>query len=175
MMVSHPVHVPAWQGAYSLGATEGVYSELVRRADAVLRSGRPVVLDASFARRRYRAEARKLAERHGVPFRFVECRATPAALEERLRQRAEQPGVSDGRLEILADFAARWQPVEELAEGEVQIVDTTQPIELNLEAIEQQLAIGRWDWPSEFTGIVGKGPTPRRGVGLPVGDSRTAP
>src|SRR5207245_342793 len=65
----------AWSGAYADDVTERVYGELFRRARAVLSSGRPVVLDASFRSRALRDEARALAREHHVPFYFVECRA----------------------------------------------------------------------------------------------------
>ncbi|MFW6086916.1 MAG: AAA family ATPase, partial [Myxococcota bacterium] len=67
----------AFQGAYAEGRTEAVYAEVLRRAEVVLRSGRPVILDASFRRRGFRAQARDLAHRCAVPFRFVECRVVP--------------------------------------------------------------------------------------------------
>ena len=119
------VHVPAWQGPYAPEVTERVYEEMLRRGSAVLESGRPVVLDASFRSRRHRAAARKLAARHGVAFRFVECRAAPEVLKERLRRRAREAGVSDGRLEILDEFLSGWEPVDELSETEHLVLDTT--------------------------------------------------
>jgi len=57
--------------------------EIRRRAAAVLSSGRPVVLDASFRCRRQRQAARRLAAAHRVPFDFVECRAELGALRQR--------------------------------------------------------------------------------------------
>ncbi len=141
-----PVHVPVWAGPYSPGVTEEVYGEVFRRAAAVLRSGRPVVLDASFRSRRHRTAARKLAEDHGVSFYFVECRAALGVLKERLECRAREAGVSDGRLEILDDFVSRWQPVEELAEGEHLLLDTAQPLAASIETLRGQLGA----WPAGF-------------------------
>jgi hypothetical protein len=42
-------------------------------------------------------------------------------------ERQKTESVSDGRLEIFDDFAARWAPVEELAPGEHLVLDTTGP------------------------------------------------
>src|SRR4029453_13548021 len=61
----------AWTGAYDPSVSGRVYGEMIRRADAVLGSGRSVVLDASFRSVGLRAMARGLAERRGLPFRFV--------------------------------------------------------------------------------------------------------
>ena len=141
-----PVHVPAWQGAYSSEVTEQVYAEIFRRAGAVLSSGRPVVLDASFRSRRHREAAKRLAEDHGVPFHFVECRAPLDVLEKRLERRAREAGVSDGRLEILSDFAASWQDVEDLEAGEHLVLDTAQPLESSIETLRHELGA----WPAGF-------------------------
>src|SRR5688572_15976634 len=54
------MYAGAWQGAYDPHVTDRVYAELLRRADVVLASGRPVVLDASFGKRRFRDDARAL-------------------------------------------------------------------------------------------------------------------
>ena len=127
-----PIHERAFQGRYSEAATSEVYSELFRRADAVLRSGRGVVLDASFRSRENRLAARALAQRHGVPFLFLECRAEVEICRRRLEERARHRGVSDGRLEIFADFVASWEPIEELPGSEHRILDTTLPVDENL-------------------------------------------
>src|SRR5690606_28858168 len=78
-------------GAYAPEATERVYRELLRRAARVLASGRSVILDASFRSTSLRAAARELARAHGVPFRFLECRAPGEVLRDRLRRRAAGP------------------------------------------------------------------------------------
>ncbi len=142
------VEVPAFQGPYSPGFSEKVYGELLRRAAAVLSSGRPVVLDASFRSRRHRAAARRLAADQGVPFGFVECRVDLDVSRERLRRRALSANVSDGRLEILDDFAARWQPADELPEFSHLVLDTSRPVEDNVEILRRRLAA----WSAERVG-----------------------
>src|ERR1019366_10282683 len=66
-----PLHELAWHGAYDPAVTERVYAEALRRAEVVLASGRPVVLDASFRSSEMRRAAHNLARAHGVPFRFI--------------------------------------------------------------------------------------------------------
>jgi hypothetical protein len=131
---------PPWQGSYSEELTEEVYRELVRRGQAVLASGRAVVLDASFRSRAHRREARRLAETHGVPFLFVECRAPDALCRERLRSREEQPSVSDARAGLLDDFRSRWEPVLELGTAEHVVLDTSRPLEESLSAVRKSRA-----------------------------------
>ncbi len=130
---------PAWQGAYSPTRTAEVYSEVLRRAEAVLQSGRSVIVDASFRAREHRLAARQLADYHGVPFRFIECRAKPEICRQRLRDRERRQSVSDGRLEIFDEFVARWQPVDELPASEHLVLDTSQPLVANLQFLRKKL------------------------------------
>ena len=83
---------PAWTGGYDPAFSDRVYDELLRRAAVVLASGRPVILDASFRSAGLRRAVRELAAARGVPFRFVECRATRDICRERLaaRERAAE-------------------------------------------------------------------------------------
>ena len=59
---TEPLDHAAWSGAYDLALTDRVYAELLRRADVVLASGRPAVLDASFRSAAHRRAARELAK-----------------------------------------------------------------------------------------------------------------
>ena len=140
-----PLPEAPWQGSYSDRQTETVYDEVLQRGDAVLRSGRSLVLDASFRCREHRLAARDLARRHGVPFRWVECRAPLEVCRRRLEERARRPGVSDGRLEIFDAFVARWEEVaaDEMSEGEGFSIDTREPLETNLARVTRGLSL----WP----------------------------
>jgi aminoglycoside phosphotransferase family enzyme/predicted kinase len=140
---SHPVDEPAWEGAYAPAFTEKVYAEVLRRADVVLASGRPVVVDASFRSRAMRQAAQDLASRHNVPFRFIECRADPAVCRSRLVARESQRGVSDGRLEIFDAFCARFEPVDELAPDDHLVLDTTRPLDESAASLRARLD----SWP----------------------------
>jgi predicted kinase len=142
------VRAGAWQGAYDPGFTEAVYAEVRRRADVVLASGRSVVLDASFRSRAERDAARALAERHGLPFRFVECRAPAAVCRARLARRAHERGVSDGRLELFDDFCARWEPAAEVRPAEHLVLDSSRPLAHSLAELRRAVAV----WPRGLAG-----------------------
>jgi aminoglycoside phosphotransferase family enzyme/predicted kinase len=118
----------AFDGNYAPAQTEAVYAELLRCADVVLRSGRSVVLDASFRERAQRRAARALAAKHGVQFTFVETGAPDDVLRARLAERAKSPSLSDGRLEVFDAFRAKYEPVEELPAFEHVRIDTSQPL-----------------------------------------------
>ncbi|HLK39891.1 MAG TPA: AAA family ATPase [Polyangiaceae bacterium] len=138
----------AWSGAYDPAFTERVYAEVLRRADVVLASGRPVVIDASFRSGAMRAAARELANRHGVPFRFVECRTAADVCRRRLLDREGRPGVSDGRTAIFDEFCARFEPVVDLAPPEHVVLDGGRPVEESRGILRGALDV----WPRGFGG-----------------------
>jgi predicted kinase len=137
------LHDRSWRGAYDPAFTERVYAEVLRRAEVVLASGRPVIVDASFRSARFRAAARDVALARGVPFRFFECRAPRDVALARLVTRATIESVSDGRVEVLDDFAARFEPVVELPESEHVALDTTRPLDQTLAEVREHVAT----WP----------------------------
>ena len=117
----------AWDGAYDLAVTARVYAEVLRRAGVVLSSGRPVVVDASFRSRGMRRLARDLARSRGVPCRFVECTVARDVGRARLARREVEQGVSDARLPLFDEFAARFEPFDELEAAEHLVLDTGRP------------------------------------------------
>ncbi|MGH9323756.1 MAG: AAA family ATPase [Vicinamibacteria bacterium] len=135
---TRPLLEKPWEGSYSAALTERVYGEIFRSAQAVLASRRPVVLDASFRSRAHRTAARRIASANGVPFLFVECRASDSVIRQRLRSRERETSVSDGRLEIWDDFTSRWEPVEELGRAEHVVLDTSRPVEESLSAFRRR-------------------------------------
>jgi aminoglycoside phosphotransferase family enzyme/predicted kinase len=97
------------------------YQELFRRASVVLESGRGAILDATFASRAMRDQARGLAERLGVPFLLIEVRCAEPEVVERLRRRRAQPSVSDATEATLDALAV--EPFTELPPEMHLVVD----------------------------------------------------
>ncbi len=118
------LHDAAFSDAYSPEVTDRVYAEVLRRASVVVASGRSVILDASFRTVALRAKAKGLADQLGVPFLFAECVAPASVCRERLVRRARGESVSDGRVEIFEDFAARYQPICEADSFDHWSIDT---------------------------------------------------
>jgi hypothetical protein len=136
---------PPWEDAYKPEMTEKVYEELLRRAGAVVRSGRPVVLDASFRSRGHREISRQMAKDLGARFFFVECRAPADLCRERLRRRTLEAGVSDARADLFDDFVARWESVDEFIESEHVILDTSGSMAANIELLRARMG----PWPTD--------------------------
>jgi len=127
---TEPLPGGAWSGAYSARATEEVYGELFRLSDIVLSSGRPVVIDASFRTLAMREAARRLANRHGVPFMLVECSAPRALILDRLAAREDGgPHESDARTELLGEFEKHFEPIDELQPPEYLRLDTSRSVD----------------------------------------------
>jgi len=136
-----PLPGGAWSGAYSRGTTKLVYDELLRLAEIVLSSGRPVVIDASFRTAAMRGATRSLAERHGVPFMLVECIASRELITERLAAR-ESAGTheSDARADLMDEFEKRFEPIDELESSEHLRLDTSRPVDETRDLLERAFA-----------------------------------
>lgn len=130
-------HVGKWEGAYASDRTAAVYSELARRATAVLRSGRTVVVDASFREAEQRHRFERLAEQQRVPFLFIEAHAPREVCRARLDARGRH--VSDARGDLLDEFAARWETTDGLTPDRRLTVDTSAPLEDAVRAVRRRL------------------------------------
>jgi uncharacterized protein len=133
----------AWSGAYDPRFSERVYAEVLRRAEAVLASGRPVIIDASFRTAAARAAARELARAHGAPFRLIECVAPDEVRRKRLGSRDRTTSVSDARAEVFDAFSRGFEPITELPSTEHVRIDTSTTIDDALSQARRELAT----WP----------------------------
>ena len=134
-----PLPNAAFRGAYDPEATARTYTELLRRAEVVLRSKRSVILDASFRERQARRAAFELARRLGLSFLFIECNSPEAIIRQRLAERAKQPSISDGRNDVFDAFAASYEPVDELPADAHLRVDTSRSLPETLASIASRL------------------------------------
>jgi aminoglycoside phosphotransferase family enzyme/predicted kinase len=142
-------HEVEWERAYDPSFGPRVYGEVMRRADAVLRSGRPVVVDGCFRTASQRATARELAARFGHPFLFVEADVPVDVQRQRLRDRAARDAVPERAwFEIADGMRAGWEPAVELAPNEHATLDTSQPLEVNVQWLRGRLPT----WPDGLTG-----------------------
>jgi len=99
--------LPGMPDIYTREAGARTFWRLEELAEAVLASGYPVILDATFIRRGLRARFRALAERLGVPFRVIHCDAPPAELQRRVAARlASGTDASEADAAVLASQLA---------------------------------------------------------------------
>ena len=91
------------EGMYSADAGKHTYGRLRELALQMLKTGYPVVVDATFLELEQRAVFRRLAEALQVPFTILDIRATERALRDRIVRRAETGSdASDANLRVLA-------------------------------------------------------------------------
>lgn len=129
------------EGIYTKEFTEKTYSALLDRAENDLQNGISVILDASYQDPAERQRVRKLAERQDVPLYFVLCLCPEEEMKERMEIRARDPkAVSDGRWEIYLKQKERYQAPDELPDGSLITIDTTDTVENLLATLEQLLA-----------------------------------
>lgn len=87
------------QHEYAAAMTDWVYAYLLRMARAVIESGLPVVIDATFLKREQRAEFENLAREINVPYAILDCDATFEELCRRIENRVSGP--SEATIEVL--------------------------------------------------------------------------
>src|SRR5918993_3078048 len=109
--------VPFNQGIYSSEITEKTYGKMLDETDRRVSRGQSVLLDATFAQRRYREKVVAIADRHHAPLYFLHCVASDALTQTRLRERAmNENEVSDGRWEIYLQQKSTEDPLEECSD-----------------------------------------------------------
>jgi predicted kinase len=100
-------------------STSAVYEVIARRAEAVLASGRPVMVDACLPTAAARAQLREVARRAGADFLVVECRVARSVLRRRLLERGRLgvPAAEDW-MALLERSLGEWEPMTELPRTE---------------------------------------------------------
>jgi len=106
--------VPFGAGIYRKEMAARVYGNLLALAQEQLKKGHSVILDATFAQKKWRQEARQLAADLDVDILFVECCCAVETIQRRLDNREQQTAVSDARAQHLPDFLDHFEPLEEL-------------------------------------------------------------
>ncbi|ELZ39633.1 kinase [Halorubrum californiense DSM 19288] len=93
---------------YTDAETEAVYAELLTRAREDVDAGGAVVLDATFADARFRADARETAAAAAAEFDLVEVACDETVVERRIERR---DGISDADFEIHLHFKGLFDEV----------------------------------------------------------------
>lgn len=115
-------------GIYTAEHSERTYQQLFALAQQDLAAGRGVILDATFQLQRGHEQARALAAQHGVPVLFVECTATEAEIERRIRGRdVRNDTASDADWNVYLKQRERYEGFAEGAEDERVVLDTSNP------------------------------------------------
>ena len=131
---------------YAPEARARVYLALQERARPALRSGRPVVLDASYGSARERTALREWARAHGFRVWLVETVCSPDEARARLgaRERAGRDP-SDAGPELLEASRAHYEVPDEWPEAERVRIDTeAKDWELDIATFAARVQTGRF-------------------------------
>jgi aminoglycoside phosphotransferase family enzyme/predicted kinase len=129
-------------GLYGTDASTATYESLHGLADAILRAGFPVVIDATYLKQAQREAAANVAEATGVPFLILDCEAPQAVIVGWLAQRqAENVDPSDATLEVIQAQQANREPLSAEEVLRSKHVQTNQSSDLDnlIENIRQRL------------------------------------
>ncbi len=118
--------VPFESGIYSPDMTEKTYRKINDEALKTLGAGGSVVADATFSQRAHREAAAKTAAEAGARLLVLHLTASENTLKERLAVRRKKGGISDGRVEVLADHMNSFvRPVELGESSKVELDDSS--------------------------------------------------
>lgn len=114
-------------GIYAAEASAQTYARLRTLAEAVLRAGHTVIVDAAFLRREQRREFAGLAAALGLRLRILSVQAPPEELRRRLRARqAAGADASEADAAVLEHQLATQEPLDGSERERAWAVDTTQ-------------------------------------------------
>ena len=126
-------------GLYAPEMSGRTYAELRQRAERLLRHGKTVIVDASFARNHERQAFFALAAELAVPVRLLLVYCDRATAMTRLTQRqADGQDVSDGRAELVDAQAASFEPP--VSSPELITIDSSGAVDYNVQTVICQLA-----------------------------------
>jgi uncharacterized protein len=128
------VEVPYGQGIYAPDISGRTYQEMFRQAREHLESGHSVILEGSFMRSIDRQQARELAAYCQAELFFILCSCSAEETLRRLAKRlTDTQAISNGRQEILMAQQQVFEPINDLQEVPVLILDTERPLKDILE------------------------------------------
>jgi len=128
-----PLNERGGQDLYSDEMTAQTYGRLLELGIILADRGWAVILDAKFDRQNLRTDAIDRVQSHGLPLQIIYCTAPIEVLQERLQQR--RGDIADATAELLSSQQAAFQTFTELEEISVNIVDTAQDLEVQLNLI----------------------------------------
>jgi hypothetical protein len=106
-----------------------------------LQNGRSgIVLDGSYHQGQERDHVRRMADKLGADWVFIQCVCHDDEVKRRLEKRARDPeSISDGRWEIYQSQKKTFEPPDELSPDRLVVLDTEKDVDLLLQDLEEIL------------------------------------
>jgi aminoglycoside phosphotransferase family enzyme/predicted kinase len=121
------VHTDVGCGIYSEESTRKTYSRLRELAGRILDAGYAVIVDAAFLDIDQRQPFQRLAASRQIPFRILDCIASPDTLRRRIIDRPKS--VSDADSAILEHQLRHCQPLTEAERAFAIEIGTESPVD----------------------------------------------
>ncbi len=113
------------EGIYTPQTTTQVYQTLLCLAETILKSGHPVIVDATFLEKTKRASFRKLAARLRIPFTILNFQAEIPVLRARIQQRIrDNRDASEATLAVLEQQLSKAEPLTDEEQPYVTPINT---------------------------------------------------
>jgi predicted kinase len=126
------------RGYYRTEERDRVYGELIRRAEEILKDGRSVVLDGTFAARRHRQRAYDLGSTYRAVSLFVLCTCAQEVALTRIANRIQLGNsASEARADIYQRQLEEFEPLGTTAISVT--IDSTRPLSDQLKLIYDEL------------------------------------
>ncbi len=119
-------------GIYTAEASSKTYDLMAQEAEALLKIGQAVILDATFLRQSQREQMEEVASEQGVPFAIVDCKAPEGKIEEWLEQRAaEAKDAAEANVDVMHHQLEAAEPftAEELSHVVALATDNLEEID----------------------------------------------
>jgi len=120
---------------YTAEMSQKTYSRLLELGIMLARQGFPVILDAKYDQQHLRLDAIAQAQFHQLSLYIVHCTAPLEVLHDRLSSRTGD--ISDATTDLLGAQQAAFKPFTEVEKLYLKTLDTTQPLEAQLEQVTQ--------------------------------------
>lgn len=96
------------RGKYDAASKAAVYKELYDRAEAVLREGRNLIVDATLYKAVLREPYEKLANRLKVPIEWIEIKADESVVRQRVSKKRQY---SEADFDVYLKIKATYEPL----------------------------------------------------------------
>ncbi len=113
------------EGLYRPEMTKQTYGRLAELAELCIRSGRTVIVDATFRSAAERRRFWALSQSLGVPLNILDYTAPESVLRQRVADRPQ--GASDADLAVLDQQIASWEPLDDHEIPHSVSIDSSQP------------------------------------------------
>ena len=97
------------RGAYTPEDKNQVYQEMLMQAEQALRSGKDVIMDATYSKKDHRDAIRALGHRLHIPVHFIQLTADENTIQERTSQERED---SEADFKVYQIIKQSFEPLE---------------------------------------------------------------